>query len=52
MRKITLVWSDGTTETVVVEDYRIADGILTLIISRNEYRRIPLPSLREWRDER
>ena len=52
-REVIVVWADGTRETIQAlgrPDPYIRDGILHLRTSHeNEYRHIPLLSVREWR---
>lgn len=50
MKAITLVWADGTQEKVYCRYWRVTDGQLTIEINRDEWRYIPVASLREWRE--
>ena len=52
-RDVTIVWLDGTEEKTRAlgrPDPYVRDGILHLRVSdADEYRRIPLTAIREWR---
>ena len=52
-RDVTIVWADGKTEVIPAlgrPDPYVRDGILHLRVSDdNQYRHIPLTSIREWR---
>lgn len=53
MKTVTIVWLDGTTETVSCHRaYPSRDnGYLIIEVGRYEYRHIPFTALREWRTD-
>ena len=53
-RTVTVIWKDGTEEKIEAtgrpDPYVDKDGVLVLHIGYgNDYRYIPLTSIREWR---
>ena len=49
---VKVLWLNGDKEVVNCRTVRVRDGLLIMEIQRDEWRYIPLTSLRDWTEVR